>query len=108
MDKITQNQRGLELVNSRSSGYKTSFKNIPLFAMYYLTKSNDVMESSFWVIPKLTFAILCKSIHGIINYFSYICAFEPGKCGKEGEKITKTWISWQQKELFTLNKNYFS
>ena len=90
MDKITENKRGLELVNSRSSGYKTSFKNICLFVMYYLTKSNDVTESSLLVIPKITFAILCKSIHGIINYFNYICAFESGKWGKEGEKITKT------------------
>ena len=29
------------------------------------------------------------SVHGIINYSTSICLFEPGECGQEGEKIQK-------------------
>ena len=37
----------------------------------------------------MTSANLCKPIHGIINYFTSICPFESGKCGKEGKKSQK-------------------
>ena len=37
-----QEQRGLELVTSRSSGYERKLKNIPLFVIYYLTEFDDV------------------------------------------------------------------
>ena len=47
------------------------------------------MENSFRVIPKISSANLCNSIHGIINYSTSICPFEPGKCGKEGKKSQK-------------------
>ena len=40
----------------------------------------------FWVIPKITPANLCKPMHDIINYFTCICPFKSGKCGKEEEK----------------------
>ena len=39
------------------------------------------------VISKITSANLCKPIHDIINYFTSICPFESGKCGKEGKKL---------------------
>ena len=45
--------------------------------------------SSFEVIPKITSANLCKPIHDIINYSTYICPFVSGKCGKEGKKLQK-------------------
>ena len=38
---------------------------------------------------KITPANLCKPIHDIINYSTYICSFESGKCGKEEEKLQK-------------------
>ena len=28
---------------------------------------------------------LCEPIHDIINYYTSICPFESGKCGKEGK-----------------------
>ena len=34
-------------------------------------------------------ANLCKPIHDIINYSTFICSFVFGKCGKEGEKLQK-------------------
>ena len=52
MSKIIKNKRGLELVTSRSSGYKTTSAN------------------------------LCKPIYDTINYSTFICPFESRKCGK--------------------------
>ena len=66
------------------------------------------MWSRFWVIPKITSANLYKSIHDIINYSTSMCPFESGKCGKEGKKITKIWISRERKELFRWYKKHFS
>ena len=37
----------------------------------------------------MTSANLCKPIHDIINYSTFICPFESGKCGKEGKKSQK-------------------
>ena len=95
-----QNKRGLELVTSRSSGYKQVHKNS--FISYILS---DKFESCFWVIQKITPENLCKRTHDI-NYSSSVCPFESGKCGKEEEK-TKIWISWERKELLRWNKNIF-
>ena len=50
--------------------------------MYYLTKFEDVIQSRFGVIPKITSANFCKPIHDIINYFISICPFKSGMCGK--------------------------
>ena len=66
---------------------QNEFKIICLFVICRLTKYNDVMYSSFWVIPKITSANLCKSDDDIINYSTSICPFESGKCGKEGKKF---------------------
>ena len=45
---------------------QSKIRKIPLLVIYYLTKFDDVIWSSFWVIPKVTSANLCKSIHDII------------------------------------------
>ena len=45
------------------------------------------MQNSFLVIPKITSANLCKSVHDIINYSTFICPFESGMCEKEGKKL---------------------
>ena len=48
------------------------------------------MWSSFWDIPKITSAKLCKSIHDRINYSIYICSLQSGKRAKEGKKSQKS------------------
>ena len=40
---------------------------IPLLVMYCLANYDDVIYSSFPVIPKITSANLCKPIHDVIN-----------------------------------------
>ena len=58
---------------------------------------DDVISSGFWVIPKIPSADLWKPVQDI-NYSILICLFEPGKCGKEGEKINTNWLTQEQKE----------
>ena len=43
MDKVMKTKRGLELLNSLSSGYETSSKKISLFVIYYQTKFDGVI-----------------------------------------------------------------
>ena len=71
MDKVIENKRGLELVTSVSSGHKTNS------GKFHLTKFDDVMWSSFWV------------IHDMINYSTSIYPFESGRCGEERKKSQK-------------------
>ena len=84
---------------------RNKFRKIPLFVIYYLTKFDDVMWSSFWVIAKIASANLCKSIHDIINYSTSICPFEFGKCGKEGKKLQKIEYLLNEKSFLDEIKN---
>ena len=68
---------------------QNKFRKIPLLVMYYLTKFDDVIYSSFRVILKVASADLRKPIHDIINYSTFICPFESEKCGKEGKNLLK-------------------
>ena len=77
----------MKLVNSHSWGYKTSSENFldqwcvtwPSLPMKY--------KMGFWVISKITSANLCKPVHDIINYSTFIYPIESGKCGKKGKKL---------------------
>ena len=73
--------------------------------MYYLTKFDDVILSSFWVVPKVTSVNLCKLIHDIINYSTSICPFESGKRGIEGKKLQKLEYLENEKSFFDEIKN---
>ena len=53
--------------------------------MYYLTKFDDCNIKWLLSYSKITSANLCKPIYDI-NYSTFICPFESGKCGKEGKK----------------------
>ena len=107
MDKVIKNKRGLELVTSCSLDQNNKFRKIPSFAICYLTKFDDIMSSSFRIIPKITSANLCKSIHDIINYSTSICPFESGKCGKEGKKSQKFEYHKNKKRFLDEIKNIF-
>ena len=45
--------------------------------------------------------------HDIINYSTFICPFESGNCGNEGEKITKFEYLDNEKNFFSEIKNVF-
>ena len=42
---------------------------------------------------------VCKPIHDIMNYSTFICPFEPGKLGKQGKKNKDLNISRTNKAL---------
>ena len=48
-----------------------------------------------------------NSIHDIINYFTSICSFESGKCGKEEEKLQKFEYLENEKSFLDEIKNIF-
>ena len=75
--------------------------------MYYLIKFDNAIWNGFWVIPKNAFANLCKPIDDIIKFFTFICPFEPGKCGKEGRKLPKFEYLGNEKSCLDKIKSIF-
>ena len=68
---------------------QNKFRKITLLVIYYRTKFDDVIWRSFWIIPKITSANVCKPVHNIINYSTSIFPFKSGKFGKKGKKSQK-------------------
>ena len=87
--------------------FQNKFRKILVLVMYYPIKFDDVIQSGFWVVPKVTSANLCKSIHDIINHFTYICPFESGKCIKEGKELQKFECLENKKSFLDEIKNIF-
>ena len=84
-----QKQKGPGTSDQSLLRLQNKFRKIPLLAIYYMTKFDGVIQSSFWVIPKITSAKLCKPILDITNYYTSICPLKCGKFGKKGEKSQK-------------------
>ena len=84
-----QKQKGSGTSDQSLFRLRNKFRKIPLFFIYYVTKFDDVMWSSFWVIAKIASTNLCKSIYDIIKYSTSICPFESRNCGKERKKLQK-------------------
>ena len=66
------------------------------------------MQSSFWVIPKITSTNFCKPIHDILNYSTCICIFESGKGAKEGKKLQEFEYLENEKSFSDEIKKHFS
>ena len=102
-----QKQKGPGTSNQSLLRLQNKFRKIPLLVIYYLTKFDDIISSSFRVIPKITSANLCKPIHDIINYSTFIWPFEFGKCEKEGKKLQKFEYLENEKSFSDEIKNIF-
>ena len=102
-----QKQKGPGTSNHSLFRLQNKFRKIPLLVIYYLTKFDDIILSSFRVIPKITSANLCKPIHDIINYSTSIWPFEVGKCGEEGKKLQKFEYVENEKSFLDEIKNIF-
>ena len=102
-----QKQKGPGTTNQSLFRLQNKCRKIPLLVIYYLTKFDDIILSSFRVIPKITFANLCKPIHDIINYSISIWPFEVGKCGKEGKNYKNLNISRTKRAFLEEIKNIF-
>ena len=88
-----QKQKGSGTSDQLLFRLRNKFRKIPLLVMYYLTKFDDVIYSSFWVILKIKSVNLCKPVYDIIIYPTSICPSESGKRGKEGKKLQNLNIS---------------
>ena len=55
---------------------------------------------------KISSRNLCKPIYDI-NYSTFICPFESGKCGKEGKKLQKYEYLENEKSFLDEIKNNF-
>ena len=66
-----QKQMGPGTSNQSLFRLQNKFRKIPLLVIYHLTQFDDIIKSSFRVIPKITSANLCKPIHNI-NYSTFI------------------------------------
>ena len=55
----------------------------------------------------MTSANLCKPIHDIINYSTFICPIKSGKCGKEGKKLQRFEYLENEKSFLDEIKNIF-
>ena len=102
-----QKQKGPGTSNQSLFRLQNKFRKIPLLVIYYLTKFDDIILSSFQVIPKITSANLCKPVHDIINYSTSIWSFEFGKGGKEGKKLQKFEYLEDEKSFLDEIKNIF-
>ena len=106
--KSYQKQKGPGTSDQSLLKLRNKFRKICLFIIYYLNKLDDVMQSGFWVIPKITFSNLCKPIHDIINYSTSICPFESEKYGKEGKKLQKIAYLDNEKSFLDEINNFHS
>ena len=84
-----QKQKKLQTSDQSLLRLQNKFRKIPLLAMYYLTKFDDVIQSDISVILKIISPNVCKPIYDIINYSTSIHCFESWKCGIEGKKLQK-------------------
>ena len=100
-------QKGLGTSDQSFFRLWNKFKKISLLVIYYQTKFDGVIKSGSSVTPKLIPANLCKPIHDIINYSTYICSFEFGKCGKDEEKLQKFEYPENEKSFLDEIKNIF-
>ena len=48
-----------------------------------------------------------QPIYDIINYSTSICAFESGRCGKEGKKLQKFEYLEKEKDFLDEKKTFF-
>ena len=65
MDLIMKNKTGLKLVTWVSLGYKTCLEN-SFLVIYHLGDFDNIIQSRFWIIPKIALANLCKPIQDVI------------------------------------------
>ena len=85
-------------------------RKIHLLVIYYLTKFDDVIKSSCWVISKITSANLWKPIHDIINYSTsvhvllYLESVESLDIRIVFPKTMKYWVGVQRGQSYLMRR----
>ena len=98
--------RGLELVTSHYSGYKTS----PEKFLYYVL-SDQVWWCNIKQFLNYSKNYICKFTQANLwhhTLFHFHLPFSIWRVWKGRKKILKIWISLEQKEPFRWNKKHFS
>ena len=107
MDKVIKNKTDLELITSQSSGNEKSSKKF----LYSYILSDQVWWQNVKQVLSYSINYIFKfmQVNSWYNtFFHFHFSFWIWKVWKGREKITKTWISRERKELFRWNKKYFS
>ena len=102
-----QKQKGPGPSDQSLFWFGSQFTKTSLLVIYCMTKFDGVIQSSFWVIPNIAPANLCKPIHDIINYFISICSFESAKYRKEVVKLQEFEYLKNEKSFLGEIKNTF-
>ena len=97
-------------------GILKSLKKLTLFFLsypvpfkgqnYQKQKESGTSDQSLLRLPS-NFTNWCKPIHDIINYSTFICPFESGKCGKDGKKLQKFEYLEKKKSILDEIKSIF-
>ena len=66
MDKIMENKKGPVTSYKFLFGLQNISWKIPFLVTYHLGNFDDLIQSHFWIIPKITYAYVCKTIQYII------------------------------------------
>ena len=103
-----QKQKGPGTSNQSLFRLQNKFRKIPVLVMYYLTKFDDIIQSSFWVTPKITSANLCKPIHDTKKYSPCICLVNLESVERKGKNYKKLNISKKKRAFpMKLKKTFF-
>ena len=104
MDQVNTNKKGLVLGTSRTSDYELSSEKF----IYSLCIIGPSLVKQFWSYSKNYICIFMQVSSWYHKLFHFHLSFWIWKLGKGREKITKNWISREQKELFRRNKKHCS
>ena len=104
-----QKQKGPGTSNQSLFRLQNKFRKIPVLVMYYLTKFDDIIQSSFWVTPKITSANLCKPVHDTKKYSPCICLVNLESVERKGKNYKKLNISKKKEKSFSneIKENIF-
>ena len=91
----------------KQKGPGTSDHSLFRLVTHYVMMFDDVIDSGFWVILKITSANLRKLVYDIINYSTSIYPFESGKCGTERKKSLKIEYLKNEKSFLDEIKKIF-
>ena len=106
MDNIIKNKRGLELVAIRSWSHEISSEKF-IHSLYIIWPSLMMQCNVFELFQKLHLQIYaCQFMASWIIPLPFVLLNL--EIVEEKGKITKNWISQEQKELFGSNKKHFS
>ena len=98
MENVVKNKRGLELVTSLY-GSKNMFRKVPFLVIDHLSNFDDFIQNYFWVIPKITFANLCKPVQSVIIILVSSDPLILETDERKGKKYKKLNI-WKTKRAF--------